>query len=113
MRPFPNVDDLKVPVSSDGGIVPLWAHNGRELFFVDNQQRMVAAQVVTEPTFRVVELRPLFEIPPGYPIPQNGAPYDITLDDQRFLMARVFESDAEDPQRVVLITNWVEELKRD
>ncbi|MEE8146092.1 MAG: protein kinase, partial [Longimicrobiales bacterium] len=112
VRPFPNVDDLKVPVSSDGGIVPLWAHNGRELFFVDNQQRMVAAQVVTEPTFRVVELRPLFEIPPGYPIPQNGAPYDITLDDQRFLMARVFESDAEDPQRVVLITNWVEELRQ-
>jgi len=112
VRPFPNVDDLKVPVSADGGIVPLWAHSGRELFFLDDQQRLVAAQVVTEPTFRVVELLPLFEIPPGYQFPQNGDPYDITLDDQRFLMARVFESGDEEPQRVVLVTNWVEELKR-
>ena len=111
VRPFPNVDDLKVTVSSDWGIVPLWAHSGRELFFVDNERRCVAAQVVTEPTFRVVELRPLFEIPPGYPFPQNGAPYDITLDDHQFLMARVFESGAEDAQRVVLVTNWFEELR--
>ncbi len=41
------------------------------------------------------------------PVPQNGDPYDVTLDDQRFLMARVFERGAGQVQRVTLVTNWL------
>ena len=112
VRPFPNVEDGKWQVSTDGGIVPLWAHNGRELFFVDPGPRMVAAQVVTTPTFAVRGLEPLFDIPPGYPVPQNGDPYDVTPDDERFIMARVFEGGPDAAQRVILVTNFDVELAR-
>src|SRR5688500_3201915 len=34
VRPFPNVNSGKWPVSTGGGIQPLWARNGQELFYV-------------------------------------------------------------------------------
>ncbi len=34
VRPFPDVNGGKWQVSSGGGSAPLWAHNGRELFYV-------------------------------------------------------------------------------
>ncbi|HSF19803.1 MAG TPA: hypothetical protein VLK65_30055 [Vicinamibacteria bacterium] len=33
VRPFPNVEDGAWQVSRDGGGRPLWARNGRELFY--------------------------------------------------------------------------------
>ena len=33
--------------------MPVWAHNGRELFYVDDSRALVAAQVETDPSFRV------------------------------------------------------------
>lgn len=111
VRPFPNVDDAKVQVSVSGGIVPVWAHSGRELFFIDEGPRMMVAHIRTDPTFEVESIEPLFDIPAGYPVPQNGAPYDVTSDDQRFLMARVFSSGEENVQRMVLVTNFLEELR--
>ncbi len=35
VRPFPNVTDGKWQISNEGGVEPVWAHNGRELFFGD------------------------------------------------------------------------------
>ena len=36
VRPFPDVGGGKWQVSSGGGRAPLWAHNGRELFFLND-----------------------------------------------------------------------------
>ena len=33
VRPFPNVDDGQWLISPSGGTHPLWASNGRELFY--------------------------------------------------------------------------------
>ena len=54
----------------------------------------------------------LFDIPPGYPVPQNGDPYAVSPDGQRFLMARVFETGAAETQRMVLVTNFLAEIRR-
>ncbi len=43
VQPFPNLDDGKWMVLVDGGTRPLWAPDGRELFFLDDSHLMVVA----------------------------------------------------------------------
>jgi hypothetical protein len=53
----------------------------------------------------------LFEIP-GVNAQGNTFAYDITPDDQRFLMSRVYEGqDGEPAPSVILVNNFFEELK--
>ena len=111
---FPSVDSLRVRVSTDGGRRPMWAHSGRELFFVDASNAMVAAQIETTPGFRVVEEETLFTISPNYHAAVGQNFYDVALDDQRFLMGRRLEGDmpSTGPQRLILVQNFFEDLKR-
>ena len=86
---------------------------GRELFFVDASDAMIAAQIQTAPGFRVVEEETLFTIPPEYYTGVGANYYDVALDDQRFLMGRRLESDAlgADAQKLIIVQNFFEELK--
>ncbi len=113
VRPFPNVDS-RVTVSTDGGLGPLWAHSERELFFVDEELALVAVQFDPD-TGQVLGRETLFALPPGYAIGIAGNNfYDITSDDERFLMVRAYEgdADAEGPAtEVIVVENFFEELK--
>ena len=64
VRPFPNVDDGRWQISRDGGISPVWAPSGRELFFRGSAFDMMAVAVETEPT-----------LSPGNPEVLFAAPY--------------------------------------
>ncbi len=112
VSPFPNVDSGRVPVSTEGGFGPRWAHSGRELFFVDADRRLVAAEVETASGFGVLERETLFALGSEYFVIEGADFYDIAPDDQRFLMARLASGlwgSADD--RFILVTNWFEELK--
>jgi serine/threonine-protein kinase len=112
VRPFPDVDSGQWQVSINGGGMPLWAHSGRELFYVDGDGNMVAAQVETEPTFGRGEQRILFEAGAVYLLSGNYTPFDIHPDDERFLMMRIVgaEDDA-GPRQMIVVENWFEEVK--
>jgi Tol biopolymer transport system component len=47
VRPFPRVTDGSWHVSTDGGSRPLWARNGRELFYLDRENKLTAVPVQT------------------------------------------------------------------
>jgi len=112
VRPFPNVDSTRVPISNEGGSNPRWSHSGTELFYVDASGRFVVAQVQTEPEFRVVNREPLFELGIEYLVGDGGDDfYDISLDDQRFLMGRRVGGGEGIPQYVV-VQNFFEELRQ-
>lgn len=112
VRPFPAVDDGKVQVSTNGGIMPLWSHDGRELFFVDGSNDLIAVEVELGATFRVVGSEALFKIPYSYRTSQTNSVYGVSPDDQRFLMARSYQPLEGTPSSFVLVQNWLEELKR-
>ena len=96
-------------VSRDGGLGPLWAHSGRELFFVDEDRGLVAAQF--DPASGQVLVREtLFTIPAEYYFLAGANFYDITSDDQRFLMVRPYEGEATATE-VIVVENFFEELK--
>lgn len=98
----------KWQISTDGGREPVWAHSGREIFYRNGDKMMVAA-VTTEPTFRPSNSRVLFQGP--YEPPTTTSPqYDVTSDDQRFLMVQ--QSEQPRPTDFNVVLNWFEELKR-
>jgi serine/threonine-protein kinase len=110
VRPFPNVASTRIRVSSNGGLKPVWAHSGRELFFADASGYMVAAEFDPEEG-RVGELDSLFQIPGGVVQARGIDFFDVSSDDQRFLMVRSVAS-GEEGLHVVVVQNFFEELKR-
>ena len=114
LRPFPNTDGGKWQVSIDGGQAPLWAHTGRELFYVDGRRNMVVTSVAGGASPDLGERRVLFSLPADLYLgnPEHYTPFDISPDDQRFIMARQARpSTPGRPGTFVLVENWFEELK--
>ena len=112
MRPFPNVEDGQWLISRGGGARPLWAPDGRELFYLTPGRRLMAVGVQTEPSFAPGAAEEVFG---GYYAPGGGAvgrTYDISPDGERFLMIKESGSDETSSTEFILVLNWFEELKR-
>ncbi|HXI20924.1 MAG TPA: hypothetical protein VNH46_07565, partial [Gemmatimonadales bacterium] len=63
IRPFPQVESGKWQVSTSGGQAPLWAHSGRELFYVDASRNLIAVPVPAEGPSHLGAARTLFRLP--------------------------------------------------
>ena len=109
VRPFP-AGGGKSQVSTDGGAEPVWAPNGRELFY-RNGDRVMAVAVAAQPSFsaaRPAELfvRKGFSAPPGW----ESAAYDVAPDGRSFLMIK--PSEYRGPRQLSVVLNWFGELKQ-
>ena len=106
--PFPNVNEAKWAVSTRGGTEPQWSHSGRELFYRDGLGNLVAVEVKTTPTFSLGRSTALFPAWGFHSFPA-GSQYDVSSDDQRFLMIRPVAGSG--PDKLIVVDNWFEELK--
>ena len=111
VRPFPDVDAGKWKISTDGGRVPAWSPDGRELFY-NSGERMMRVSVQTEPDFAAGIPELLFKGPYYYGNNMRG--YDIAPDGQRFLMIKEPESSVETlgATQINVVLNWFQELER-
>jgi Tol biopolymer transport system component len=92
-------------VSVDGGRYPVWSRDGRELYFVGANNKMMAVEIKPGPQFEAGVPKPLFDVPLG-----SGNPsYDVSAD-SRFLIATPVEQSGAAPMTVVL--NWQAALKK-
>jgi len=93
-------------VSTDGGNFPRWRGDGRELFYVDDNGRVLAVPVElgARPTIGVPE--PLFQ---GLLEEAADTQYDVTADGQRFLLNRTL---IEDRVPVAVVLGWQARLGR-
>jgi serine/threonine protein kinase len=117
MRPFPDVDQGKWQVSTGGGSSPLWSPDGRELYYLSNENDLMVVSVQTEPSPILGTPKILFESTYLGLTSTSGTPYDIHPDGKRFLMIKPpasadSESTAETPRKIIIVTNWFEELKQ-
>ncbi len=94
------------PISTDGGVQPLWAHDGRELFYRNGEKVMVVS-IQTKPTLKAEAPRRLFTYPEGSSEGWTSLTYDIAPDDQRFVFIQPGW-----PTQINVVLNWFEELKR-
>ncbi len=78
---------------------------------MDGEGQMVAAMISSGTAFRVESREQLFLYQQEYSSSPITRMYDITGDDQRFLMVRPFGSGDESPSELIVVENFVEELK--
>jgi eukaryotic-like serine/threonine-protein kinase len=108
VRPFPDVGSAKWQVSLSGGFTPMWAHSGKELFYLNGNQELVAVTVQPGATFSVGGQKVLFPAA-TYSFAGTYPTYDVAPDDRRFVMIRSVAPSTD--TELVLIQNWAEELK--
>ena len=93
------------------GMQPRWRKDGRELFYLANDQRLIAVPVEEAgDALRLGPPRPLFQTSL---VPQAGlgtrAEYDVTRDGQRFILAEP-RPGSQDIHPIRVIVNWISAL---
>src|SRR5262249_47437872 len=100
---------------TNGGVYPRWRRDGRELYYLDPQRRIVAVSVTEEGGFKVGKTTPLFETALQFPeVPPPLVPYDVSADGQRFLIS--VRQDQLPPTTnatpITVVLNWTAALKQ-
>jgi Tol biopolymer transport system component len=99
----------KWQVSTSGGGSPRWRRDGKELFYVAPDNKMMAARVDRRGSaFEVGAVRALFNV--RMRDQSLGIPYDVTADGQRFLVNALLDKSA--PSSITLVVNWPALLKK-
>jgi serine/threonine protein kinase len=115
VRPFPNVSARRWQVSTEGGAGPRWTRGGRELVYRDDRGRVMAVTVRSDgnDSFEFSKPESLFSFAAGtvYGLDRG---FDVSRDGERFLFQRAPTTTPASGSSVelVLIQNWVDELKR-
>ncbi len=114
IRPFPDAETAKYQVSTGGGVAPLWARNGRELFYITPQREMVVVPIAPGPALALGARRVLFRLDPDLYLLEREfyTPFDISPDGRRFLLARRIVGDSPTVSPLLVTLNWFEELRR-
>jgi Tol biopolymer transport system component len=104
--PFPGPGG-KWQISVAGGILPRWRRDGKELYYLAPDNKLMAAAVNGEGSaFEVGAVRSLFDTRPGGP---PRFVYDVSPDGQRFLVNTLVEEAA---APITLVVNWPALLKK-
>jgi tRNA A-37 threonylcarbamoyl transferase component Bud32 len=113
VRPLPSAGQERWKISVSGGTRPAWAHNGRELFYLDANNTLIAVPVRAS-GLSFVAGKPTTVVDMPYLEPNPARHYDVSPDGQRFLMIKGTASSNHDAAAVttVVVEHWVEELQR-
>jgi hypothetical protein len=99
----------KVLVSQNGGTEPVWARDGRTLFYRSlgpRQQQLIAATVENRAEFRVLFRTAPFDVA-EYEAATPHANYDVMPDGKSFVMVRMGRL-----SEFVYLQHWIEGLER-
>ncbi|HEU4763448.1 MAG TPA: protein kinase [Gemmatimonadales bacterium] len=111
VRRFPDSEGGQRQVSAHGGAEPRWSRDGRTLYYLDNDSRLMAAEVRTAPEFEVTAIKPLFDAPPYILRDGFHQSYEVAPDGRSFLFLhqRPGPQGAVGP-RPVLVQHWLSDL---
>ena len=108
--PFPSGNG-KWQVSTGGGQEPRWRNDGKELFFLSRDSKMMAVPVSTGTSFESGSPLALFQTHRRQPISsQDILSYDVSADGQKFLIATRVDESAVAPLSVLL--NWTSAIEK-
>jgi eukaryotic-like serine/threonine-protein kinase len=98
----------KWQVSNNGGATPKWRRDGKELFFLDPQDNLVAVDV--NGSDNAVKLGAPHTLFQAVGIQREFGPYDVTADGKKFLINSGNLKEGAEP--ITLVQNWLAELKK-
>jgi Tol biopolymer transport system component len=122
IQPFPAPANggSKTPISRDGGSQPRWRRDGKELFYLSPDGKLMAADVTEGPIFKASVPRTLFQVP----VAQIGhldindemgkgilqvVGWDVAPDGKRLLIDTATKSS----ETVTVLLNWTADLKKE
>ena len=109
MRPFPDVTRARWQVSPAGGTSPVWAHSGRELFYLAPEDSLVSASITGTPDFQITSREPLFSTLPFVFQPWHQA-FGVRPGDRSFIMLQRTSTSGPESRRLTVVLNWFTEL---
>jgi Tol biopolymer transport system component len=95
----------KWKVSVNGGSRPVWSRDGKEIFYIAADRKLMAAPVVRGTKFQTGAPTPLFDTRMT-----SARLYDVSPDGRRFLLVSPIEEGAAPPMTVVV--NWNAGIRR-
>jgi Tol biopolymer transport system component len=93
----------KLPISSGGGTVPVWSRDGRELYFLSADRKLMAIEIGSGKTLNLHAPKKLFDTRATF--------YDVS-NNGRFLMTVPSEQTAPSSVPLTAVFNWHAGLKR-
>jgi eukaryotic-like serine/threonine-protein kinase len=124
VAPYPSLAPRE-RISVKGGLHPLWAPDGRELYYrsrasleelqqmgsggraLAERSRVMTVSIETRPEFKAGKPHMLFE----GPYFESGHDFAVTPDGRGFILIRESESES-GPKEMHVVVNWFEELKQ-
>jgi Tol biopolymer transport system component len=107
VQTFP-LSDRKWQVSTDGGYEPRWRSDGREIYYLSEDRKLMAVAVGAGPSFAVPKTLFQTRVPEG--VTSRRTHYVPSHDGQRFLVNT--QSLDASPGPITVVLNWQAELKK-
>ena len=108
VQPFP-ASGNRWQISNNGGRAPAWRGDGKEIFFVSIDNKLVSVDVKTGNGFEVGIPKPLFDLMPLRAVSFSYVNFAPSLDGQKFLITHQRETVAS--LQYVVVQNWAAEKK--
>jgi Tol biopolymer transport system component len=106
VAPFPG-PGVKRRISTAGGAWPRWSRDGKEIFYLSRDKRLMSAELnVVRGVLEVGAVHPLF----GPVVCGGGSCFDVSADGRRFLVRT--EPKQSTAESLALVQNWTVTLKR-
>ena len=112
VRPYPDVSKGRWMVSTGGGHQPLWSRDGRELFYLSPENRLIRVGVDRGASWSATTPGMVLEeefVPASVGI---GRQYDVSLDGKQFLVVRDLMGPNATPPQLMIVQHFDELLKR-
>ncbi|MGH9523465.1 MAG: protein kinase domain-containing protein [Terriglobales bacterium] len=107
VKPFPG-EAGKYQVSTDGGNVPYWRSDGRELYFIGGTDTIMAVDARANGS--ALELGTPHQVLKALMVTAPQGPYTVSADGKKFLVNQVGDQKVFAP--LTLVTNWTADLKK-
>jgi eukaryotic-like serine/threonine-protein kinase len=98
----------KCQISTNGGAQPRWRSDGKELYYLSLDGKMMAVEIGGVAKIEPGIPRVLFDT--GLNVDPRNDQYDMTSDGRRFLLFKPLEGAAQTP--ITVVTNWPSLLKK-
>ena len=99
----------KFQISNAGGVQPRWRRDGKELFYISSDNKLMAVSLKVGDTVAADPPKPLFDFQPVYAALIGIWAYEPSADGQRFMA--LTETDAANPP-ITVVLNWQAGIKR-
>ena len=102
----------KYQASSGGGVQPQWRRDGKELFYVSADHKLMAVPIKLGATVEAGAPQALFPLAPVSSEFAIGSAYHPSRDGQRFLVNVPAGGDSAPVPPITIVTNWQSALKK-